>query len=91
MKTYSWGFFWENGEKATFFLPFGPVNEENPGSAAFIDSLDDPWVDKMAEYYPNLRDMLAEIENWSFAMILVNPPYDSTPAEIEKFKEHENR
>lgn len=87
MKTYSWGFFFENGEKANFIAPFGPLNEEKPGSAAMIDSLEGPWMDRLYEYLPGLRDGLAEVEDWCWCFILVNPPTESTEEEVKYFKE----
>lgn len=80
MKVYDWGVFWEDGNKASLPMPFGPEGDEDN----IIGSLDDPWIDRAVEIYPNFVEAMGELP---FGLIIVNPPREATPEEEEHFKE----
>lgn len=83
-KVYDWGIFWENGEKVSMPVPFGP---EDPAEDRMITTLDCEWVRRLTELYPKLPAAMDEVEDeWNFAFILVNPPREATVEEVEHFK-----
>lgn len=75
---YDWGVFWEDGNKASLPVPFGP---EGIGKDTVID-LDSPWVEKILEYIPNFVTAMEELP---FAFIIVNPPRDAYQSEISEW------
>lgn len=74
---YDWGVFWEDGNKASLPVPFGPEHPDN-----MIDSLDGEWVTKILEYIPNFVTAMEELP---FAFIIVNPPRDAYQSEISEW------
>ena len=69
---FSYGIFWENGERATLPTPDGPVHPNN-----FIHDKNDPWMLKLFEWYPKLTwdDLNHPLgEDWGDFFIIVNDP-----------------
>lgn len=69
-KSYSWGIFWEDGNRYSFDLPFGPEAPDN-----LITSLDDPWIDRADEEWPGFAARL-RADILPFGFIIVNPPVE---------------
>jgi hypothetical protein len=80
MNVYDWGIFWEDGNRASLPVPFGP---DYPDDNIIFD-LDDDWIKKVEEYFPNFVEAMGTLP---FAMIIVNPPREATEAEENYWKE----
>lgn len=78
MNMYDWGVFWEDGNKASLPVPFGPVHPDN-----CID-LNNEWVERILKYMPNFIEAMEELP---FAMIIVNPPREATDHEVVWWQE----
>lgn len=70
MKIYNWGFFFEDGNKASIELPFGPVQPDN-----LIYDLDDEWINEVQAIYPDLISSMDDM-GLPFAFVIVNPPVE---------------
>lgn len=82
MKVYDWGVFWEDGNKGSLPMPFGPEHPDN-----ILFSLDGPWIDRAVELYPNFVEAMNDLP---FGMIVVNAPREATSEEEEHLKEKMN-
>lgn len=51
-----------------------------------ITDLNCEWIKRLVMLYPKIPAVLEE-NGWPFAFILVNPPREATPEEIEHFRE----
>ena len=78
MKMYDWGVFWEDGNRASLPVPFGPVHPDN-----CIFDLDGEWIEKILQYMPNFVTAMDELP---FGFIVVNPPREATPEEISEWR-----
>lgn len=78
-KVYDWGIFWEDGNKASMPIPFGP---EGPNEERIL-GIDSPWIDRVTnEIYPRFtRDALNEMP---FGFIIVNPPREVDQEEFDR-------
>lgn len=79
MKMYDWGVFWEDGNRASLPVPFGPEHPDN-----IIGRLDSHWVVRIMEYLPNFVEAMNDMP---FGLIIVNPPREATEAEIKYWEE----
>lgn len=79
MQMYDWGVFWEDGNRASLPVPFGPEAPDN-----IIPRLDGEWIGRILVYLPNFIEAMNELP---FALIIVNPPRQATGAEIEYWKD----
>ena len=74
---FSWGVFFENAERATLRLPFGP--DASNGEDNMISDFNDPWMLQFAAHAPDayeaLRTSGKSVDmDMPFAFIVVNPP-----------------
>lgn len=85
MKMYDWGVFFEDGNKASLPVPFGPEHPDN-----MIGDLKDPWIEKVTKLFPTF---VSEMENMNlpFGFIIVNPPREATPEEAAYYKDYERK
>lgn len=68
-KLYSWGIFWEDGNRYSFDVPFGPEHPDN-----IIGDLDSPWIERVdKEIWPGFQAKL-KAQELPFGFIIVNPP-----------------
>jgi len=86
---YNYAIFFEDGTRDAFYLEYGPVNEDRPGSAAIIyDWKNDKHLMRFDdENEGRVMPMLQEMhDERSIGFIMVNPP--TTLDELLKRTEH---
>jgi hypothetical protein len=74
---YNYAIFFEDGTRDAFYLNYGPVNEDRPGSAAIIyDWKNDEHLKRFdGENEGRVMPMLQEMhDEHCIGFIMVNPP-----------------
>ena len=88
---YDYAIFFEDGTRDGFYLEYGPVNEDRPGSAAIIyDWRNDEFLKRFdSENEGRVMPMLQKMhDERSIGFVMVNPP--TTLKELqERFDEFE--